>query len=79
MSMTLTSPDKLLWPDPGLTKRALLQYYESAADRLLPHLAERPLTLKRFPDGVGGEGFFQKNLPAGAAPRPARREGGGGG
>jgi bifunctional non-homologous end joining protein LigD len=62
----LTHPDKLLWPERGLTKADLLAYYEAVADRLLPHIAGRPLTLKRFNDGVGGEGFFQKNAPASA-------------
>lgn len=61
----LTHPNKVLWPERGLTKRDLLAYYEAAADRLLPHLHGRPLTLKRFNNGVGGEGFFQKNAPAG--------------
>ena len=64
MPLKLTHPDKLLWPERGLTKADLLAYYEAVADRLLPHLAGRPLTLKRFNDGVGGEGFFQKNAPA---------------
>jgi bifunctional non-homologous end joining protein LigD len=58
-----SSPDKLLWPEAGVTKQDLWSYYTAAADRLLPHLADRPLTLKRFPDGVHGQGFFQKNLP----------------
>lgn len=61
---TLTSPDKLLWPEAGLTKQDLWDYYTAAADRLLPHLAGRPLTFKRFPDGLAGAGFFQKDLPA---------------
>jgi bifunctional non-homologous end joining protein LigD len=61
-----SSPSKLLWPDAGVTKQDLWDYYEAAADRLLPHLEDRPLTLKRFPGGLGGEGFFQKNLSRGA-------------
>jgi bifunctional non-homologous end joining protein LigD len=60
-----SSPDKQLWPQAGLTKQDLWDYYERIADRLLPQLSERPLTLKRFPDGLEGQGFFQKNLPAG--------------
>lgn len=64
--MTLTSPGRVLWPDPGVTKRELADYLLAVADRLLPHLADRPLTLKRFPRGVGAQGFFQKNLGEGA-------------
>jgi bifunctional non-homologous end joining protein LigD len=60
---TLTSADKVLWPQAGFTKRDLLAYYEQVADRLLPHLRGRPLTLKRYNAGVDREGFFQKNLP----------------
>jgi bifunctional non-homologous end joining protein LigD len=69
---TLTSADKVLWPEAGFTKRDLLDYYERAAERLLPHLAGRPLTLKRYNAGVGQEGFFQKNLPESAPPSVRR-------
>lgn len=62
----LTSPDKQLWPAAGVTKADLAAYYEQAADRLLPALAGRPLTLRRHPDGITGDGFFQKNLPRSA-------------
>jgi bifunctional non-homologous end joining protein LigD len=72
MPLKLTHPDKLLWPERGLTKADLLDYYEAAASRLLPQIAGRPLTLKRFNDGVDGEGFFQKNAPA-SMPRGVRR------
>ena len=58
-----SSPDKVLWPEAGITKQDLWDYYEAVADRLLHGLTGRPLTLKRFPDGLGGDGFFQKNLP----------------
>ncbi len=64
MAVELTHPDKVLWPERGLTKADLAAYYEAAAGRLLHQIAGRPLTLKRFNDGVGGEGFFQKNAPA---------------
>lgn len=59
----LSSPDKLLWPDAGLTKRDLWDYLHAAAERLLPELRDRPLSVKRFPRGIAGSGFFQKNLP----------------
>lgn len=72
MPVEFTHPDKLLWPERGLRKSDLLAYYEAAAGRLLPHLAGRPLTLKRFNRGVGYEGFFQKNAPA-STPGSVRR------
>jgi bifunctional non-homologous end joining protein LigD len=74
MPIEFTHPNKLLWPERGLRKADLLAYYEAAADRLLPHIAGRPLTLKRFNEGVGGEGFFQKNAPASAPQSLARYE-----
>jgi bifunctional non-homologous end joining protein LigD len=66
MPAEFTHPRKLLWPERGLTKADLLAYYEAVADRLLPQIASRPLTLKRFNNGAAGEGFFQKNVPASA-------------
>jgi bifunctional non-homologous end joining protein LigD len=57
--LVLTSLDKLVWPAAGFTKRDLVAYYESVAPALVPHLAGRPLTLGRFPDGIGGPGFAQ--------------------
>jgi bifunctional non-homologous end joining protein LigD len=72
MTVKLSHPDKVLWPAPGLTKADLAAYYEAAADRILPHLSDRPVTLKRCNDGVDGEGFFQKNVPA-SAPKAVRR------
>lgn len=70
--MRLSSPDKLLWPTAGVTKADLAAYYAAAAGRLLPHLADRPLTLVRANDGIDGERFFQKNLPR-SAPASLRR------
>jgi bifunctional non-homologous end joining protein LigD len=72
MTKALTHPDKVLWPERGLTKADLASYYEAAADRLVPQLVGRPVTLKRFNDGVEGGGFFQKNVPA-AAPASVQR------
>ncbi|MPY92719.1 MAG: ATP-dependent DNA ligase [Acidimicrobiia bacterium] len=74
MAGRLTHPDKVLWPERGLTKADLASYYEAAADRLLPNLAGRPVTLKRFNAGVDGEGFFQKNAPASTPPSVRRFE-----
>jgi bifunctional non-homologous end joining protein LigD len=51
---------KVLFPDDGLTKGELIDYYDAVAEALLPHLRGRPLTYQRFPDGIGEEGFYQK-------------------
>jgi bifunctional non-homologous end joining protein LigD len=59
----LSSPDKLLFPADGITKKDLAEYYERVAGWMLPHVKDRPLSLQRFPDGIEGEGFFQKNTP----------------
>lgn len=59
--------EKVMFPDPGYTKGDLLAYYKAVAPLLLPHLRDRPLTLERVPDGVGGGDaphFWQKNTPA---------------
>jgi bifunctional non-homologous end joining protein LigD len=55
----LTNLDKVLWPEPGVTKSRLIEYYVKVAPALLPHLAGRPLTLRRFPDGVEGVSWHQ--------------------
>lgn len=57
----VTSLDRLVYPEAGLTKRDLFDYYQAVAELMLPHTAERPLTLVRCPDGVPGECFFQKH------------------
>lgn len=59
----LSHPHKVLWPQPGFTKADLAAYYEGVAERLLPHVAGRPLTLLRANDGIDGQRFVQKNLP----------------
>jgi bifunctional non-homologous end joining protein LigD len=56
--------DKVLYPATGLTKRGVIDYYEAVAPVLLPHLRDRPLTVKRYPDGVDGKAFFEKNSPS---------------
>lgn len=56
----ISSPDKVLFPDPGITKRELAEYYAEMADRMLPFLKDRALTMQRFPDGIGEDGFYQK-------------------
>jgi bifunctional non-homologous end joining protein LigD len=60
--ITLTHPDRLLYPEQGITKRELALFYEEIADRILPHLAGRPLTLVRCPQGHQKECFYQKHV-----------------
>src|SRR5688500_10789533 len=66
--LTLSNSDKVLWPDEGHTKADLVQYYVNVADRILPFLRDRPLSLLRCPDGVTGECFYQKHAPPGVPP-----------
>lgn len=58
--LRLTNLDKVFWPEEGYTKRDVIDYYLKVAPYLLPHLKDRPQSLYRTPDGMGGEGFFQK-------------------
>lgn len=58
----LTNLDKLIWPE-GLTKAHLVKYYREIAPYILPYLYNRPLVMKRYPDGVVGESFYQKECP----------------
>ena len=60
-SVKITSSDRVYFPDAGITKGELVAYYERIAERMLPYLYDRPLTLHRFPEGIAGEGFFQQN------------------
>ncbi|MBI4562616.1 MAG: DNA ligase D, partial [Candidatus Rokubacteria bacterium] len=59
----VTNPTKLFWPDEGYTKADLIAYYEGVAPLLLPYLRDRPLVLTRYPDGIAGKSFFQKDAP----------------
>jgi bifunctional non-homologous end joining protein LigD len=63
-TLTLTNLTKVLYPDSGFTKAEVLDYYQRVAPALLPHVAGRPLTLKRYPEGVNGESFFHKHVAA---------------
>ena len=63
----ITTPERILWPEAGFTKRDAADYYAAVAPALLPHLAGRAVTLARFPDGVEGPGWYQSNCPQGAA------------
>ena len=57
----ITRPDKVLFPDDGITKRDLVGYYRAVAPHILPHLKDRPLTLERYPDGIAAEKIMQKS------------------
>jgi bifunctional non-homologous end joining protein LigD len=59
----VTRPDKIFWPGQGFTKGDLAFYYQEISPWLLPYLRDRPLVLDRFPDGIEGKNFFQKNAP----------------
>jgi len=63
--LTLTNLAKVLYLTDGFTKAEVLDYYQRISAALLPHVAGRPMTLKRYPDGVDGESFFAKHAPAG--------------
>jgi bifunctional non-homologous end joining protein LigD len=62
--VALSNLDKVLYPATGFTKREVIDYYAAIAPVLLPHLHARPLTVTRYPDGVDGKAFFQKQSPA---------------
>jgi bifunctional non-homologous end joining protein LigD len=62
--LALSNLDKVLYPAAGFTKAQVIDYYQRIAPVLLPHIAGRPVTIKRYPDGVDGKFFFQKNAPA---------------
>jgi bifunctional non-homologous end joining protein LigD len=63
-SLPLTNLNKVFWPTLGLRKRDLLEYYEGIAPALLPHLRDRAIVMKRYPNGIEGEFFFMKRTPA---------------
>ncbi len=62
--LRLSNLDKLFWQEEGITKGDLLGYYQAVAPVLLPHLKNRPFTMRRYPDGAYGKAFFQKDAPS---------------
>ncbi|HEX2829300.1 MAG TPA: non-homologous end-joining DNA ligase [Burkholderiales bacterium] len=66
-TVRLTNLNKIFWPELGLTKRDLLQYYADVAAALLPHIEHRAMVMKRYPNGAAGDFFFMKRVPS---PRP---------
>ena len=64
----ITHPEKVLFPDDGITKGELAAYYETLAPVILPHLSGRPVTMERYPQGIGKKGFWQKDVSKGFPP-----------
>lgn len=62
--LTLSNLDKVFYPKTGFTKGDLISYYHDMAETVLPHLKDRPITLKRYPDGVDGSFFYEKQCPS---------------
>jgi bifunctional non-homologous end joining protein LigD len=60
----ITKPDKVLFPDDGVTKADLAGYYADVADAMLPYLADRPVNMQRFPDGIAKSSFYEKKVPS---------------
>ncbi len=65
----LRNPDKILYPDQGITKAQLAEYYLAVADRMLPHIARRPITLVRCPTGQESKCFYQRHAGSGVPPQ----------
>ena len=61
----LSSADRVLFPDDGITKGDLFSYYDRVADAIVPHLRDRPFTMKRWREGIAADSFFQKQAPKG--------------
>jgi len=62
--VAISKPDKVIFPDDGVTKADLAQYYADVADAMVPHMVDRPVNMQRFPDGIGGGGFYEKKVPS---------------
>lgn len=62
-TIEMGNPDKVLFPDVGMTKRDLADYYARVSGVMLPHVRNRPLVMHRFPDGIAGPAFYQKETP----------------
>jgi bifunctional non-homologous end joining protein LigD len=65
LPVSISHPDKVLWPEDGYTKRDLVLFYDAVFEKMKPWVADRLLSLERCPDGIAGECFFQKQAPAG--------------
>jgi DNA ligase D len=67
-AVRLTSPDRVIFPDRGYTKRDVFEYYLAVGEGIMRALRDRPTTLQRFPEGIGGEAFFSKRVPTRGVP-----------
>ena len=72
--LAVSNLDKVLYPSTGFTKAQVIEYYARVAEVMLPHVRDRPLTMKRYPDGVEGKFFFEKHIPDHAPPWVGRVE-----
>ncbi len=61
-TVSLTNQDKVYWPKEGIKKGDMLSYYESIAEHILPYLKDKPISMNRFPNGINGQSFFQKDV-----------------
>src|SRR2546426_2530258 len=66
--VVITHPDKVMFPDDGITKGELAAYYEAIAPVMVPHMSARPVTMERYPQGIGAKGFMQKDVIKGFPP-----------
>ena len=62
--LAVSNLQKVFFPENGFTKGEVIAFYSEIAETILPHLRDRPLTLKRYPDGIEGEHFYEKNAPS---------------
>jgi bifunctional non-homologous end joining protein LigD len=62
--VSLSNLDKVMYPEVGFTKGQVINYYTQVARYILPHLRDRPITMKRFPDGINGQYFYEKDAPS---------------
>ena len=74
----ITHPEKVLFPDDGITKGELAAYYEAIAPVMLPHIRAGPVTMERYPEGIGDKGFMHKDVsrgfPTGSSASSSRRK-----
>ena len=66
--LTLTNLDKVMYPETGFTKGQVIEYYKNIAPYILPHIEDRPITMKRFPNGIAGQHFYEKEAPSHTPP-----------
>jgi bifunctional non-homologous end joining protein LigD len=70
----ITHPEKVLFPEDGITKGEVAAYYEAIAPIMLPYMRNRPVTMERYPSGIGAKGFMQKDVTKGFPPWLRRAE-----